>query len=86
MAWDKDINKDLKHHLKEERARGKTKGNVPDQEKIENRRKIENNVENLLKIGNRKVFIAMLIDDYGLQEGSEELHQAIHAWNEYHSS
>ena len=83
MAWK---SKDIKHLMKQDRARGPRKP-VADLEDIELRRRLERDILDLLRsIENRKDFIdelKKLTARYGQQVGSEQYDRALQAFDEY---
>lgn len=74
--------KDLKEVIEQEKARG-TRRRLPDEEALQERKLLLQNMRELLRLGNRRVFITVISEHYGLQRGSEEYNRALQAWDAY---
>lgn len=74
--------KDLERLLREERSRG-TKTRLPDEEAVQERQLLVEDMRQLLRIGDKKAFLRMLTENYGLQVGSERYNAALQVWNEH---
>lgn len=73
---------DLEAVMLEEKARGSRAKRV-DAELIHERRKVKRRMKDLLRIDDRRTFLRVLKDDYGLQAGSERFRLALKEWLEY---
>lgn len=75
---------DLTRVLAEETSRG-TRRKLPDEEALQERKERRQDMWDLLRIGDRKSFIAALTSPrYGLQAGSKEYKLALKVWDEHH--
>jgi hypothetical protein len=74
--------KDIKEFMLQDQARGKR--HRADPEKIEERKRIRQDMRDLLKIEDKATFLRTLIIDYELQVDSEEYRRALKAWQEQH--
>lgn len=75
---------DIDRVMAEESARG-TRRHLPDEEALQERKERRQDMWDLLRIGDRKSFIAALTSPrYGLQAGSKEYKLALKVWDEHH--
>ena len=83
MSKSKDKDDDLHRVLQEETARG-TRRRLPDEDVAKERALRLALARDLMRLGNKGLFLKVLTDDYGLQSGSEAYIQALQAWDEFH--
>lgn len=67
---------------REEEARG-SRRRMPDVDALDERRVRYQLVNELLKIGDKALFMKVLIEDFELQVGSKDYNSAVQAWDEY---
>ncbi|TAJ09879.1 MAG: hypothetical protein EPO61_03955 [Nitrospirae bacterium] len=83
MSKSKDKDDDLQRVVREETARG-TKRRLPDEDAVKERALRLALVKDLMRLGDKGLFLKVLTDDYELQPGSEAYIQALQAWDEFH--
>ena len=79
-----DRQEDIDRVIAEESARG-TGRRLPDEEALQERSLLLQDMRELLRLGDRRAFITVLSEHYGLQRGSEEYNLALQAWDAYHA-
>jgi len=75
-------NRDVEEVMRAEQARG-TKRPPRNFEAAEERAERMDQVKRLLLAKDRRTYLRMLTEDYGLQVGSEKYRAASQAWDEY---
>lgn len=83
MSKSKDKDDDLQRVLQEETARG-TRRRLPDEDAAQERAIRLALMRDLMRLGDKRLFLKVLTDDYALQLGSEAYIQALQAWDEFH--